>query len=144
MRIGTSLLLALLSVTLASPTFPAGADAGVVWSKGAKTFHSAERLPRDTEVRIRVVKSGKATLSLVEWIGQKKNKWRQLQEWGGRSLRKGGVVRYRLPSAMAIGIRVAAKKDAKNPHGLTPEFGYHRMQFGEGWVLDVKVVDPEF
>ena len=131
MRIGTSLLLALLSVTLASPAFPAGADAGVVWSKGAKTFHSAERLPRDTEVRIRVVKSGKATLSLVEWIGQKKNKWRQLQEWGGRS-------------AMAIGIRVAAKKDAKNPHGLTPEFGYHRMQFGEGWVLDVKVVDPEF
>ena len=95
MRIGTSLLLALLSVTLASPAFPAGADAGVVWEKGAKTFHSAERLPRDTEVRIRVVKSGKATLSLVEWIGQKKNKWRELQQWGGRSLRTCPPVRGR-------------------------------------------------
>jgi hypothetical protein len=144
LRIGTSLLLALLSVTLASPAFPAGADDGVVWEKGAKTFHTAERLPRDAELRIRVVKYGKATLHLVEWVGQKKDKWRDLQEWGGRSLRKGHVLRYRLPSAMAIGIRVAAKKNAKNPHGLTPEFGYHRMQFGEGWVLDVKVVDPEF
>jgi hypothetical protein len=144
LRIGMSLLLALLSVTLASPAFPAGADDGVVWEKKAKTFYSAERLPRDTEIRIRVVKYGKATLSLVEWVGQKKDKWRELQAWDGRSLRKGGVMRYRLPSAMAIGVRVASKKDAKVPHGLTPAFGYHRMQFGEGWVLDVKVVDPEF
>jgi len=144
LRIGMSLLLVLLSVTLANPAFPAGADAGVVWEKGAKTYHSAERLPRDTEVRIRVVKYGKATLSLVEWVGQKKDKWRELQAWDGRRLRRGGVMRYRLSSAMAIGIRVASKKDAKNPHGLAPEFGYHRMQFGQGWILDVKVVDPEF
>jgi hypothetical protein len=141
-RIATGLIAAWLCLALAEPAHPE--DAAIDWAKSAKTFHVTERLPRGTQVRIRVVRAtGKHTLDVVEWVGRKKDKFRELKSWPGRDLRRGQVVRYTLRADQEIGIRVTAKNAIKLG-ALRKEFGYHRMQFGDKWALDVKLVDPEF
>jgi hypothetical protein len=128
-----------LSLCLLSSASPA--EEKPLWRKSGRTYHTAHLLPEGTEVRIRVVRSGKALMRLVDWVGKKKDTWRELTDWSGGDLRDGQVIRYTLPREMRIGVRIGGK-DARKARGLEEHFGYHQLRFGERWVVDVKLVDP--
>lgn len=116
------------------------------WTRTGGTYHTTQVLPAGTQVRVRVGKYGKkAELMLVEWHGGKKKDGRYdaLQTWPGKSLRRGQVHTVKLPRAMQIGVRVGLK-GARDPSGMRAHYGFHELRFGDGWRVDVRVVDPTF
>lgn len=133
----------LVSVGLgASP----GDDGTPGWTRTGGTYHTTATLPAGTEVRLRVDRFGKkAELMLVEWHGGKKKdgRYSDLQAWPGSGLRRGAVLRFKLPRAMQVGVRVGAK-NAVEPQGMGAGYGFHQLRFGANWRVDVRAIDPSF
>jgi hypothetical protein len=137
-------ILALLAPLLLAASQQADGTPG--WTKSGRTYHTTQVLPAGTRVRVRVDTHGKKfELMLVEWHGGKKKdgRYSDLEAWPANSLRRGQVLRFKLPRAMKIGLRVG-RKNARELGGATAMYGYHQLRFGERWRVDVRAIDPTF